>query len=130
MRHLISTGYLSLESRESAPMVAIALLPTLRNLEGPGLLPHANHVLNYVVAEALHRAGLIDRHASNDYAKEIERNNLEPLTHNATYNLLRSLSHGERRSRPTRAPHRVRLQGGIRCDCKINSRSFCGLGQR
>ena len=25
VRHLISTGYLSLESRESAPMVAIAL---------------------------------------------------------------------------------------------------------
>jgi hypothetical protein len=31
VRHLISTGYLSLESRESAPMVAIALEAWLRD---------------------------------------------------------------------------------------------------
>jgi hypothetical protein len=68
-------------------------LTPLANLERQGLLPKANFVLSHLVAEAMHRAGLIDRHSTLNYDDVIKRFNLEPLIVYAANNLIRSIPH-------------------------------------
>jgi hypothetical protein len=73
--------------------IAKTLTPALKRMADAGAIAEkrASFLRSYLVAEAFHRAGLMDRHTSENFEHEIDRLNLEPIISHVTRTLIRSI---------------------------------------